>query len=114
VGLLAAAMAAEIIWGTIESAVRLRRTIDPVDWEWSLLPFLFGVICALCAWGILRWRSWGYVLAVGISAFALFVGTEAFLMGDSGAVFPIVVLLVLTWLLLTPVRVAYWRRVPSS
>ena len=115
VGLLATAMAAEIVWGIIDSAVRTDKTaIGSVGLEWRLMVSAFGLICALCAWGILRWRPWGHALAVGISAFELFVGTEAMLVGDTGPLFPVAALLVLIWLLLTPVRVTYWRRVQSS
>lgn len=112
VGLLAAAVAAEIIGGIIDSTVRMYRAggFGLEDSGWIFLGFGFALVCALCAWGILRWRSWGHVLAVGISAFALFVGNEALLVGDSGPLFPIAALLVLVWLLLPSVRAVYWRR----
>jgi hypothetical protein len=116
VALLACAMSIESIWAIIYNTVSMGRSerFSPRILEANFLFFALALVSALCAWGIFRWRSWGYLLALGISAFELFAGTEAFLVGDSGVLFPIVVLLVLAWLLLTPVRVAYWRRVPSS
>lgn len=72
--------------------------------------FCVALATALCAWGIFRWRSWGYVLALGISALELFAGATAMMVGDASPLFPLVALLVVVWLLLPAVRAAYWRQ----
>ena len=110
--LLACAMAVESIWAIIQNTVSMSRA-DGVSSRILGANFLFlalALVSALCAWGIFKWRSWGYVLALGISAFELFVGVEAVMVGDISVLFPLAPLLVVFWLLLPSVRVAYWRR----
>jgi hypothetical protein len=116
VGLLAAAIAATCIWGIIGNTVSMDRgarfgpQVLIADSQFAVL----GLICALCAWGILRWRPWGHLLALGIFAFELFAGGLALLVGDSGPLYPLVACLVLGWLVLPSVRSAYWRKVQTT
>src|SRR5271170_2264297 len=110
--LLACAMAVESIWAIIQNTVSMSRA-DGVSSRILGANFLFlalALVSALCAWGIFKWRSWGYVLALGISAFELFVGAEAALVGDTTPLFPLAPFCVVVWLLLPTVRAAYWRR----
>jgi len=112
VALLACAMAAESVWAIFHNTVSMSHA-DGVSSRIPNANFLFLVLAfvsALCAWGIFKWRSWGYVLALGISGFELFVGVEAAIVGDTNVLFPLAPLLVVVWLLLPTVRVAYWRR----
>lgn len=116
VGLLAAAIAATSIGGIVGNAISMGRgarfgpQVLIADSQFAVL----GLICALCAWGILRWRPWGHVLALGIFAFEFLVGGLALLVGDSGPLYPFVAFLVLIWLVLPSVRSAYWRRIPAT
>jgi len=116
VGLFAAALTFQSIWGIVGNTVSMERgarfgsQVLIADSQFAIL----GIICALCAWGILRWRSWGHVLALCISALELFVGGLALLVGDSGPLYPLVACLVLTWLVLPSVRSAYWQRVQTA
>jgi hypothetical protein len=116
VGLLAAAIAAASIWGIVGNAVSMERgkrfgpQVLIADSQFAVL----GVICALCAWGILKWRPWGHVLALAIFTFELFAGGLALLVGDSGPLYFLVACLVLSWLMLPSVRSAYWRRVRTT
>jgi hypothetical protein len=76
VGLLAAAITVASIWGIVgntvsmEHGARFGPQVLIADSQLAVL----GMICALCAWGILRWRPWGHVLALGIFTVELFVG----------------------------------------
>jgi hypothetical protein len=116
VGLLAAAITVASIWGIVGNTVSMERgarfgpQVLIADSQFAVL----GMICALCAWGILRWHPWGHVLALGIFTLELFVGGLALLAGDSGPLYPLVACLVLSWLVLPSVRSAYWRRVQTS
>jgi hypothetical protein len=116
VGLLAAATTVASIWGIVGNTVSMERgarfgpQVLIADSQFAVL----GMICALCTWGILRWRPWGHVLALGIFTFELFVVGLALLVGDSGPLYPLVASLVLSWLVLPSVRSAYWRRVQTS
>lgn len=105
-------MTVESIWAITRNTVSMGRgeRLSPVVLEANFLLLALAFVSALCAWGIFRWRSWGYVLALGISAFELFVGTEAAMIGDVSPLFPLAPLLVVVWLLLPTVRMAYWRR----
>ena len=115
VGLLACAIAVESIWAIIHNTVAMGRsrgeTFGAIISDANVLFFCLALATALCAWGIFRWQSWGYVLALGISAFELFAGAEAVMVGDASPLFPLVPLLVVVWLLLPAVRAAYWRQV---
>ena len=116
VGLLAAAITAQSIWGIVGNAASTERgarfgpQVLNADSEFAVL----GMICALCSWGILRWRPWGHVLALAIFTIEVLIGGLAALVGDSGPLYPIAACLVLSWLLLPSVRAAYWRRAPST
>jgi hypothetical protein len=112
VALLACAMAVESVWAIIHSTVPMSRSdgVSPRILEANFLFLALAFASALCAWGIFKWRSWGYVLAFGISAFELIVGVEAAMVGDISVLFPLAPFLVVAWLLLPTVRVAYWRR----
>jgi hypothetical protein len=112
VALLACAMAAESVWAIIHNTVSMSRAdgVSPRILDANFLFLALAFVSALCAWGIFKWRSWGYVLALGISAFELFVGVEAAMVGDVSVLFPLAPFLVVVWLLLPTVRVAYWRR----
>jgi hypothetical protein len=112
VTLLACAIAVESISAIIHNAVSASRAdgVSPRILRANLVFLALAFVSALCAWGIFKWRSWGYVLALGISAFELFVGVEAAMVGDISVLFPLAPFLVVTWLLLPAVRVAYWRR----
>ena len=107
-------MAAESVWAIIHNTVSMSRAdgVSPRILDANFLFLALAFVSALCAWGIFKWRSWGYVLALGISAFELFVGVEAVMVGDISVLFPLAPLLVVFWLLLPSVRVAYWR--PTS
>lgn len=112
VALLACAMAVESIWAIIRTTVSMGRGggLSAGILEANFLLFALALVSALCAWGIFRWRSWGYILALGISAFELFVGAEAAVVGEISPLFPLAPLLVVVWLLLPTVRMAYWRQ----
>jgi hypothetical protein len=116
VGLLAAAIATQNIWGIVGNTVSMERgarfgpQVLSADSSFAVL----GMICALCAWGILTWRPWGHVVALVIFTFEVFVGGLAALVGDSGPLYPIAACLILSWLLLPSVRSAYWRRVQTT
>jgi hypothetical protein len=116
VGLLAAAITVANIWGIVGNTVSMERgaRFGPQVLIADSLFAVFGMICGLCAWGILRWRPWGHVLALGIFTFEVFVGALALLVGDSGPLYPLVACLVLSWLVLPSVRSAYWRRVQTT
>jgi hypothetical protein len=112
VALLACAIAVESVWAIIQNTVSMGRA-ERFNAGILGANFLFLALAfasALCAWGIFRWRSWGYVLALGISAFELFAGAEAAMVGDISPLFPLAPFLVVVWLLLPTVRLAYWRR----
>jgi hypothetical protein len=115
-GLLAAAMAAQSLWAIVGNYVfmaghaRFGRQVLYTDFQFAVL----GTVCALCAWGILQWRPWGHVLALGIFAFEVYVGGLALLVGDSGPLYLIGACLVLTWLSLPSVRSAYWGKVQAK
>jgi hypothetical protein len=112
VAFLACAMAVECIGATIHNTSLMSRAegFSPGILEANFLFLALAFVSTLCAWGIFRWRSWGYVLALGISAFELFAGAEAVMVGDASPLFPLAPFLVVVWLLLPTVRVAYWRR----
>jgi hypothetical protein len=112
VALLACAIAAESVWAVIHNAVSMSGAdgVSPRLLDANFLFLALASVSALGAWGIFKWRSWGYVLALVISAFELFVGVEAAMVGDISVLFPLAPLLVVIWLLLPSVRVAYWRR----
>ena len=112
VAFLACAVAVECVWAIIHNTVSVSRAdgVSPPMLGANLLFLALALVSALCAWGIFKWRSWGYVLALGISGFELFVGVEAAMVGDISVLFPLAPLLVVVWLLLPTVRVAYWRR----
>jgi hypothetical protein len=70
------------------------------------------VVSALFAWGIFRWRTWGYLLALAICTFELLAGAAAVIAGDF-SLSPLILLaplLIVVWLLIPGVRAAYWRR----
>jgi hypothetical protein len=105
-------MAADNVWAIIHNTASMSRA-DGVSRRILEINFLFlalAFVSALCAWGIFKWRWWGYLLALAISGFELFVGVEAAMVGDTSALFPLAPFLVVVWLLLPAVRVAYWRR----
>ena len=116
VGLLAAAITATSIWGIVgntvsmKPAARFGSQVLVADFQFVVL----GVTCGLCAWGILRWRTWGHVLALVVFTLELFVGGLALFVGDSGPLYPFTACLVLSWLLLPSVRAAYWRKVRTT
>ena len=68
VGLLAAAIAAQSLWAIVGNYVfmagraRFRLQVLHADFQFVVI----GTVCALCAWGILKWRPWGHVLALGL------------------------------------------------
>ena len=113
VTLLACAMAVESIWAVIHNTVSMGRseTFSP-RLEANFLFVVLALISALCAWGIFRWRSWGYLLALAVCAFELFTGTAAVMVGDISPLFLLAPLLVVVWLLIPTVRAAYWRQAP--
>jgi hypothetical protein len=99
VGLLAAAITVANIWGIVGNTVSMERGArfgSQVLIADSLFA-VFGMVCGLCAWGILKWRAWGHVLALGIFAIQLFVGGFALLVGDSGPLYPLIACLTLSW-----------------
>jgi hypothetical protein len=112
-GSLAAVIAAASIWGIVGNTVSMecRARFGPQALNADSHFAVLGMVCALCAWGILRWRPWGHALALGIFSFEFFVGALALFAGDSGPFYPFVACLVLSWLLLPSVRPAFWRRV---
>jgi hypothetical protein len=112
VALLASAIGVESIWAIIHNVVSMGRgeKFGPGMSEANFLFFVLAFVGALCAWGIFKWHSWGYVLAFGIAAFELIVGVEAAMVGDISPMFPLAPLLVVVWLCLPSVRAAYWRR----
>ena len=64
--LLACAMAAESVWAIFHNTVSMSYA-DGVSSRIPNANFLFLVLAfvsALCAWGIFKWRSWGYILAL--------------------------------------------------
>lgn len=112
VALLACSMAVESVWAIIHNSVSMSRAdgLSPRILEANFPLLILALVSALCAWGIFKWRSWGYGLALGISAFELFIGVEAAMVGDASFLFPLAPFLVVVWLLLPAVRMAYWRR----
>jgi hypothetical protein len=70
----------------------------------------------LCAWGILRLRAWGYMLAIIACGYAILAELETLvLMGftrirASEIVTFTAACLVVAWLLLPSVRAAYWGK----
>jgi hypothetical protein len=80
------------------------------------MNFVAWLPLLLCAWGILRLKAWGYMLAITISGCAIlmkleelvFVGFSRIRASEistlTGAC------LVAAWLLLPPVRAAYWHK----
>jgi hypothetical protein len=99
------------IFGTVANALKGRATFYPAYLNViEFTPFL------LCAWGILRWRRWGLILGIILSAIEL--GLLVFLtVFDSSVnrdpfawILPVVVLAVLIWLLLPPIRMEFSRR----
>jgi hypothetical protein len=113
VGLIFASVAAECVWEIVGALIIRGARFGPRWPDAAFLIAVSGVVFGLCSWGILKWRPWGHALAIGVSAFEAFVGSWAALVGDTGSLFPITAALVLIWLLLPPVRAAYWQRVQS-
>jgi len=116
VGLLAAALAAQSIWGIVGNTISMDRgaRLGPQVLNADFMFVALGVVCGLCAWGILKWRSWGHALALGIFTFEVLVGGLAALVGDSGLLYPVAACLVLSWLLLPSVRSAYWAKAQTT
>jgi hypothetical protein len=114
VGLIFASAAAGCIWDIVGALVIRGARFGPRWPDTAFLIAAFGVIFGLCSWGILKWHSWGHALAIGVSALEAFFGSWAALVGDADSLFPIITaMLILIWLLLPPVRAAYWQRVQS-
>ncbi len=90
VGLLAAAITVANIWGIVGNTVSMEHgaRFGPQVLIADSLFAVFGMICGLCAWGILRWRPWGHVLALGIFTLEKVVdslnGTAAFTTLEEG------------------------------
>jgi len=114
--LLAAAIAAESIWGIVGNMVSMERgaRFGPRVLNADFMFVVLGLVCGLCAWGILKWRPWGHALALGIFTFEVLVGGLAALVGDSGLLYPVAACLVLSWLLLPSVRSAYWAKAQTT
>lgn len=117
VALMAAALAGESVWAiadntfSMERGARFGPRVPWADLEFAIL----GVISALCAWGIIKWRPWAHAVAFGIFGFELLSGGLAVLVGDSDdLLYPIAAFLILAWLLIPSVRAAYWRRLQSD
>lgn len=74
----------------------------------------------LCAWGILKWRRWAYVLALALAICGLLVAGLAFVaLGENrfsvALILPeVFVCSTLFWLLLPTVRAEYWRKEQES
>ena len=113
VALISASIAALCICEIMGPLIITGASFGSRSLDADFLIAIFGVVFGLCSWGILKWRPWGHALAIGVSAFEAFVGSWAALVGDTGSLFPITAALVLIWLLLPPVRAAYWQRVQS-
>jgi hypothetical protein len=113
VALISASLAAGCIWEIVGASIIRDARFGPRSLDANFPIAVVGVVYGLCSWGILKWRRWGHALAIGVSAFVSFVGSWAALVGDTGSLFPITAVLVLIWLLLPPVRAAYWQRVQS-
>ena len=97
--------------GTIANALKGQATFYPA--------YLAIIECAaflLCAWGILKWRRWGLLFGIILSAIELGL-LVCFTVLDSSAnrdpqawILPLVVFAVLIWLLLPPIRMEFSRR----
>jgi len=109
-------------WGALDFAsiiFRLAGRLAPHGDTLAVDTFVqaFAVMIAfICAWGIWTWRRWGQLVAlflcsIGVLAYAIGVyvtwGTE---FGRLLIVAEIASLAISIWLLLPPVRAAYWRR----
>jgi hypothetical protein len=116
VGLLAAALAAQSIWGIVGNTISMDRgaRLGPQVLRADSMFAVLAVIWALRGWGILKWRLWGHVLALGIFAFVVFVGGLGAFVEDSGLLYPVAGCVVLSWLLLPSVRSAYWEKVQTT
>jgi hypothetical protein len=111
VGLIAAAIAAESIGGiagnmlSMQGGARFGPQVLYADFQFAI----FAVFCALCAWGIIKWRRWAHLMALGVFAFEVYASGLAMLVGDAGPLYFVTACFVMIWLLLPSVRRAYWR-----
>ena len=114
VALISASIAALCICEIMGPLIITGASFGSRSLDADFLIAIFGVVFGLCSWGILKWRPWAHALAIGVSALEAVFGSWAALVGDADSLFPIITaMLILIWLLLPPVRAAYWQRVQS-
>ena len=92
----------------------LRTHVQMIGWG-----YLIPIVCItylVCAWGLLRWRHWSYVIAITLSVMEL--GVVAFAahlvpwsaLDRNTILWSIVTCVLLIWLLTPPMRTGYSQR----
>ncbi|HYL69484.1 MAG TPA: hypothetical protein VEX69_09980 [Candidatus Limnocylindria bacterium] len=111
VAALFVASGASALWYWIEDLATAFRQ-DP---QHITYHFIFGAVLwattLCCAWGIFRWRPWGRMLGIVLSALCFVVYAVAFVKArDLDWAMALIYFAMLTWLLLPNVRAEYLRR----
>jgi len=96
------------LFAVIISHVRENQSFYPV-----YMGFFLLVPAVACAWGLVKWRHWAYVLALVLTSFAIFTVPLTYkVSGLHASDWELLILncATLVWLLLPAVRARYSRR----